>query len=191
MPPVIVNAAVTVMVPPPPVKPAVFARLRLLAVMVEEALELAVKLCVPDSCMAPETEISPVVAPPANEPPESDVETALSRPLPWVYVPLVMFNAAPTVTLPAPAVKLPPLKVRSPEVATVNVPVNVVVPPVIVMEAIEAEPPLMLVSIATFAPMFTVAPAAAAVTPGMQPAHVPPVQVQRAAVFQRLRPPLE
>ena len=119
------------------------------------------------------------------------MEPAVSRPAPWVYVPLVIVNAPPTVMAPAPAVKLPPFNARLPEVARVNEPLNVVVPPVIVIEAIGAETPPMLVFIATLAPMLTVAPAAAGVTPGTQPAHVPPVQVQRAAVFQLLAPPLE
>ena len=117
VPPEIARSPVVVMAPPPPVKPPdEFDWLKLAAVMLAEVLELAVKVCVPDSCMAPETEIAPVCAPPANDPPDRDVEEGLSRPLPGVYVPLVMVNAPPMVTVPAPAMKLPPFKVKVPAV---------------------------------------------------------------------------
>src|SRR5437764_13463728 len=58
VPPEIARSPVIVMVPPPPVNPPdEFDWLKLAAVMVAEVLELAVNVCVPDSCMSPVTEM--------------------------------------------------------------------------------------------------------------------------------------
>jgi hypothetical protein len=94
--------------------------------------------------------------------------------------------------------KLPPLKVRPPDVVTVFEFETVVVPPVMVMDAIVEEPPT-LASTVTFEPMLTAAPVAFAETPGTHcvpvlPFHVHepfPDQVHRLPVFHWLLPPLE
>jgi hypothetical protein len=82
-----------------------FVWLKLPTAIDDDALELAVKVCEPDSAIAFVTPTVPVALPPANVPPESAIALADSAPLPCVYVPDVMVIVPLTVTVPAPAVK--------------------------------------------------------------------------------------
>jgi hypothetical protein len=115
----------------------------------------------------PETDIVPVVEPPAKVPPENDVLVGSSEPLPGVYVPPVMYIVPATLTPPEPPVKLPLFRVKS--LLVVKVPPPAVNPPdvfpsvkvaaLMVAEALELavnvkEPEVCRLVVTTTAPLF-------------------------------------
>jgi hypothetical protein len=196
VPEVMLSVPLMVMAPAPPVKPFdVFPTLRLAAPIVDDVLELPVKVCEPDTSSAPVTEIVPAPLLPVKAPADSDMAPTCSAPPAWVYVLAAfwMLRVPPTVIAPPQLLMSPPFRTTSPVVLNAFPPLPVSLPFVIVREAIVdvPVPTATLTVTVTFVLMVTAAPFAAAVTPGMQLLQVPPDQDHREVVFQFVPVPVQ
>ena len=105
-------------------------------------------------------------------------------------VPLVMVRDVPMVTPPELAVKFPPFSVRAPVVVTAFPLPTVVVPPLMVIEAIVELVLPTLVSTEMLDPIRTVAPVAPEETPGVHCVPEDPLYVHEVLPDQRQLLPL-